>query len=110
VPPGGSYESAHPLETKLQYMQAGGFNRMKQFAALLLAGMTLIPVSSFGQDRRYYDRDRRDYHQWNANEDRAYRHWLMEEQRERQYRAYNRLRAERRREYWRWRHEHPDWH
>jgi hypothetical protein len=82
---------------------------MKQFAALLLAGMTLIPVSSFGQDRRYYDRDRRDYHHWNANEDRAYRHWLMEEQRERQYRAYNRLRAERQREYWRWRHTHPDW-
>jgi hypothetical protein len=33
----------------------------------------------------------------------------MEERRERRYREYQQLRAEQRREYWRWRHEHPDW-
>jgi hypothetical protein len=61
------------------------------------------------EHQRYYDRDHRDYHEWNEAEERAYRHWLMEERHERQYRDYNRLNAERQREYWRWRHEHPDW-
>jgi hypothetical protein len=50
-----------------------------------------------------------DWHGWNDGESRAYRHWLMEERRERRYRAYNRLRAEQQQEYWRWRHEHRDW-
>ena len=78
------------------------------FGGLVLAGVLLAPTV-FGADKRYYDRDRRDYHEWNENENRAYRHWLMEEQRERQYREYARLKAARQREYWRWRHEHADW-
>jgi hypothetical protein len=84
---------------------------MKQFATLVLAsGLLWQPISGLAAEHdRYYDRDRRDWHQWNENEERAYRHWLMEERREREYRAYNRLRAERQREYWRWRHEHADW-
>ena len=84
---------------------------MKRYAALLLlSGMLWVPTGSFAAGHhRYYDRDRRDWHEWNEGENRAYRHWLMEEQRERRFRAYNRLHAERQREYWRWRHEHPDW-
>jgi len=34
----------------------------------------------------------------------------MEERREREYRDYGRLDRERQAEYWRWRHEHLDWH
>lgn len=79
------------------------------FGSLVLAGVLLAPAAVFGENRRYYDRERRDYHEWNEGENRAYRHWLMEERRERQYRAYARLKAERQREYWRWRHEHSDW-
>ena len=80
------------------------------FGSLVLAGVLLAPTAVFGDDhRRYYDRERRDWHEWNEGENRAYRHWLMEERRERQYRAYARLKAERQREYWRWRHEHSDW-
>jgi hypothetical protein len=68
----------------------------------------LLPVTSFARDRRYYDSGARDWHVWNNNEDRAYRHWLSEERHDR-YRAYNHLRAEQQREYWRWRHAHSDW-
>ena len=85
---------------------------MKRFCgALLLAGvlLTTAPAVFGAENHRYYDRERHDWHQWNDGETRAYRHWLMEEQRERQYRQYARLKAARQREYWRWRHEHSDW-
>lgn len=80
------------------------------FGSLLLAGVLLTPITSFANDHRYYDRDHHDWHRWDENENRAYRHWWMEERHERQYRDYAHIRAERQREYWRWRHEHSDWH
>ena len=58
------------------------------------------------QNRRYYDRDARDYHSWNSNEDRAYRAYLQEQRRE--YREFNRVKRGQQREYFRWRHGHPD--
>jgi hypothetical protein len=77
---------------------------------LALAASLLAPLATAAPaSRRYYDRERRDWHQWNESENRAYRHWLMEERRERRYRTYARITAERQREYWRWRHEHPAW-
>jgi len=80
------------------------------FGSLALAAILWAPTAIFGEEHhRYYDRERHDWHEWNEVENRAYRHWLMEERHERQYREYARLRAERQREYWRWRHEHPDW-
>jgi hypothetical protein len=83
---------------------------MKKLAAILLFGISLsAPVATFAKEHRYYDRDARDYHAWNAAENRAYRHWLMEERRERRYREFRRLRAQQQREYWRWRHAHSDW-
>jgi hypothetical protein len=84
---------------------------MKRFVAvLLLSSSLLMPVASFAEvHHRYYDRDRRDWHEWNEQESRAYRHWLLEERREHRYREYRRLKARQRREYWRWRHEHADW-
>jgi type III secretory pathway component EscR len=94
-----------------------GIRPMKRIAtALLFSASLMLPIVGHADDHdrddrhRYYDRAHRDYHVWNENENRAYRHWLMEERRERRYRDYNRLAAERQREYWRWRHEHMDWH
>jgi hypothetical protein len=57
-------------------------------------------------DHRIYDRDHKDYHTWNGDEDRAYRGWL--ETRHETYRDFNRLDAKRQREYWAWRHNHED--
>jgi hypothetical protein len=82
---------------------------MKRLVAVLILSAAMMPLIDSAAERRYYDRDRRDWHVWNEGENRAYRHWLMEERRERRYREYRRLRAAQQREYWRWRHEHGDW-
>jgi hypothetical protein len=82
---------------------------MKRFAAILLLGGSMLLPATFAKDHRYYDRDSKDWHVWNNNEDRAYRHWLTEERHEQRYRAYNRLKHEQQAEYWRWRHAHSDW-
>ena len=84
---------------------------MKRFVSvLLLAGSLFAPVIGVTKEHhRYYDRERHDWHEWNEHENRAYRHWLMEERREQRYREYQRLKAEEQRAYWNWRHTHPDW-
>jgi hypothetical protein len=80
---------------------------MRRLAGTLVLGLTLLtPAAVFAQSR-YYDRDHRDYHEWNEAESRAYRHYL-EERRER-YREWNRASRAQQRAYWRWRHDHLDW-
>jgi hypothetical protein len=55
---------------------------------------------------RVYDEPHRDYHRWNAPEDRAYRVYLSEQHRE--YREFSRLERGEQEQYWAWRHGHPD--
>jgi hypothetical protein len=55
---------------------------------------------------RYYDADRRDWRDWNDNEDRAYRRFLAENRRD--YREFARLNDREQTEYWNWRYSHPD--
>ena len=57
-------------------------------------------------NKRVYDRDHKDYHNWDANEDRRYREYLKEKHRE--YRPFVELKVEEQSEYWNWRHSHPD--
>jgi hypothetical protein len=56
--------------------------------------------------KRVYDRDHRDYHNWDDREDRAYRQWL--EEKHEAYRDYAQLKQKQQREYWEWRHNHED--
>lgn len=86
---------------------------MRRFSILtvLFTGMAMLlaPVAIRADDhheKRYYDKEHRDYHAWNDHEDRAYRIYLGEQHRE--YRDFASIRAEQRRDYFRWRHEHPD--
>ena len=85
---------------------------MRRFLILtaFFAGAALLaPVAVRADDRpdrRYYDRDGRDYHTWDDHEDRAYRVYLGEQHRD--YREFHRVRPVQQREYFRWRHEHPD--
>jgi hypothetical protein len=58
-------------------------------------------------EKRYYDRDRKEYHSWDDREDSAYRKWMTKE-RHATYRPFAKLKANEQREYWKWRHEHPD--
>ena len=82
-------------------------------AALLgtLGAAPLVPTTAWAQDRdraehRVYDRDHKDYHVWNSDEDRRYREYLTEHHEK--YREFSRLNQQRQREYWRWRHDHED--
>ena len=55
---------------------------------------------------RVYDREHKDYHNWNDNEDRSYRVYLGE--RHREYHPFVELKVKEQRQYWNWRHRHPD--
>ena len=57
-------------------------------------------------NRRYHDREGRDYHVWNEGEDRAYRFYLNDQHKE--YREWRNVRGPEQQEYFRWRHTHPD--
>ena len=55
---------------------------------------------------RVYDKQHKDYHNWDEREDHAYRRYLSE--RHEEYREYSKLKEKQQREYWNWRHSHPD--
>jgi hypothetical protein len=78
-------------------------------AAALAAPLSVMAAASpqdAGVQVRVYDRDHRDYHNWDDREDHAYRGFLTE--RRETYREYNRQNHKTQRRYWKWRHEHPD--
>lgn len=86
-------------------------NRMKHL--LILAGMCMaasliapvvVMADEHHREKRYYDRNGRDYHYWNDGEDRNYRAYLVEQHRE--YVPFATVNVRRRQEYFRYRHEH----
>jgi len=84
-------------------------HRILILSAFVVGASLLAPVALMAdnhRDKRYYDRDGRDYHTWNNQEDRAYRVYLGEQHRD--YRDFRRTRAPEQQQYFRWRHDHPD--
>jgi len=82
---------------------------MRRFAGpFLLAATMIVPLIGAGCAARvrYYDAEYRDYHVWNAAEDRAYHRYWME--RHEEYREWSKLNEREQRDYWKWRHDHPD--
>ncbi len=86
-------------------------------SGLVLGAALLVPIAAIADDhdrdnrdhgRRYYDRDAKDYHRWNDNENRAYRRYWEDNRRGQEYREINRLKRNEQSEYWRWRHQHSD--
>ena len=55
---------------------------------------------------RFYDRQHKDYHNWDDNEDRSFRVYLGE--RHREYHPFVELKVKEQSAYWNWRHRHPD--
>ena len=88
--------------------------RFSLYSVALLAGAAMATPLVSGatprpQDERgVYDRDHKDYHKWDDNENRAWRRWLSENHRK----DHEFAKASRKEqgEYWKWRHEHPDDH
>ncbi len=84
---------------------------MKRFqilSGLILSAALLTQVATARDhhDKRYYDRDGRDYHVYNSQEDRAYRVYLGEQHRD--FRQFHKVKPAQQQEYFRWRHEHPN--
>jgi hypothetical protein len=87
---------------------------VRYFSSLILAAAIFAPNAIMAAPRpqgatvqvRVYDRDHRDYHNWDSHENRAYRHYLVVQHRS--YRSYHRQNYRVQRHYWNWRHSHPD--
>ena len=86
---------------------------MKHFlvlGGLLMAAVLIAPVAirADGDDhrgeKRYYDRDNRDYHYWNDGEDQRYRAYLVEQHRS--YVPFVKIKVGKQREYFKYQHEH----
>ena len=84
---------------------------MKHFlilGGLLMVATVVAPLAVMADDhhgeKRYYDRDGRDYHYWNDGEDRQYRAYLLEQHRA--YVPFVNVNVRRRQEYFKYRHEH----
>jgi len=85
----------------------------KILTALSLSVALMAPITMYaGQDHdrdhhdRYYDKKHKDYHEWNAHEDQAWRiYW---QQRHHAYIDWNRASEAQRQAYWNWRHNHSD--
>ena len=77
-------------------------------AALAVPLTTVLHADNDRDDhpKRYYDADRHDWHEWNANEDRAWHHYWDEKHEA--YVEWGHANKAQRRAYWQWRHEHPE--
>jgi predicted SPOUT superfamily RNA methylase MTH1 len=89
-------------------------NLNRYISSLVLASALAAPVVIMAAPApqeasvqvRVYDRNHKDYHNWDDREDRAYRGYLTEQHRN--YREYNKQSGKQQRNYWAWRHSHPD--
>jgi type III secretory pathway component EscR len=86
-------------------------HRFLILSALVLSTTLIGPTIAQAGDanhheKRYHDRNGKDYHTWNSNEDRAYRAYLQEQHRD--YRNFNKVKRGQQEQYFKWRHAHSD--
>lgn len=83
-------------------------------ASLLVTSALVMPVAVMAvpgaQEAsvqvRVYDKNHKDYHNWDDNENRAWGVFLTENHRD--HHAYSKSNKKEQSEYWNWRHAHPD--
>jgi len=91
------------------------------FAGLVLVGALAAPLALQAQDRddgqgrnhrnnnqRVYDRQHKDYHQSDGNENRTYQQWYSQNNNGKPNRNYNRLNRKDQNAYWNYRHQQGD--
>jgi hypothetical protein len=90
-------------------------NRTHRYiATLLLTAAFAVPVAMFAAPApqavsvRVYDKNHKDYHNWDDNENRAWGQFLVENHRNTH--EYAKSNKKEQSEYWNWRHAHPDHH
>src|SRR5271166_140438 len=75
----------------------------------LLVPLAIVPTQLRADDhkpRTYHDKQHNDDHQWNGQEDKAYR--LYAKENHRKYSDFAKLKENDQQAYWGWRHEHSD--
>ncbi len=76
-------------------------------AAALLSPLAIIAAPApQGVQIRIYDRDHRDYHNWDDRENHAWGIFLTDHHRKNH--EFSRSNRREQSEYWKWRHHHPD--
>jgi hypothetical protein len=76
------------------------------FLTTALAAPAVILASPAAQEDRVYDRDHKDYHQWDDRERGAWGRFLTEKHRKEH--EFQKASRKEQNEYWSWRHSHPD--
>jgi hypothetical protein len=87
---------------------------MPRFLNATLLGVALIitmapsalPADDHKTARSYHDKQHNDDHEWNGQEDKAYRMWAKESHRKPA--EFSKLKDNDQQAYWGWRHEHSD--
>jgi Ni/Co efflux regulator RcnB len=95
---------------------------MKRYLSVLVLGAAMIgsaALSAQDKDRdrdqhnnglhkgqRYYDKNGKDWHDWNDNETRAYQKYLQEHRKKEH--DFAKAKSRERDDYYKWRHDHPD--
>jgi hypothetical protein len=79
-------------------------------SAALMIPIAMAPTALRAQDhktaRTYHDKQHNDDHQWNNQEDQAYRMWTKENHRKNS--TFSKLKDNDQQAYWGWRHDHSD--
>jgi hypothetical protein len=86
----------------------------RYFASLFLIGALAAPVAIMAAavpqeasvQVRIYDKDHKDYHEWNDNENRAWNRYNTENH-HKSY-EFSKANSKQQSQYWNWRHSHPD--
>ncbi len=73
--------------------------------ACLTAPARIIAQDPPQDDKRMFDKEHNDYHQWNAAEDSAWRRYLSDHHRT--YHDFAKASDKEQKDYWKWRHAHP---
>jgi uncharacterized protein YxeA len=76
-------------------------------ALILMGGLSATVARADDHDnKRYYDKAHKDYHQWNDSEESSYA--KFREERHIPDHPFAKARPTEQQQYWSWRHDHPD--
>jgi hypothetical protein len=78
------------------------------FLSAALAGSVSMRADDHRSDqpKQYYDKEGRDYHEWNQHEDQVYHQYLTDNHKK--DRDFAKTTGGEKKDYFKWRHDHPD--
>jgi hypothetical protein len=84
-----------------------------RFAAIVIAAALIAPAATIANarpqndhDRKVYDSEHKDYHNWNKDEDQQWHVYLGTEHQK--YHDFDKANKKQQADYWKWRHDHEN--